>query len=185
MSSGICLENLTQGWVGHLVFLPDMNQLKKNLIKRTRAHLMGCPGGLGECGSHGSLLWKKSRSKPQGVLARPKERKLFPWRERHLGKLKITSVILCVRILVTKQKCNKPLGLKSSSIFYKSHNHLQLLVQRKIHMTNLMEHQQYKISYSCQIPMKLFLPAAAVVDNVRQRVHFFPVKNGNRCLSIP
>lgn len=79
-----------------------MSELRKNLLKGTRACLLG-GGGLWEGRSHGSFVWKKSQSKPQGVLAGPKERKLFPWREWHFGKLKI-ALVMCVRILVTKKK---------------------------------------------------------------------------------
>lgn len=87
-------------------------------------------GGLWEGRSHGSFVWKKSQSKPQGVLAGPKERKLFPWREWHFGKLKI-ALVMCVRILVTKKKWNKPLGWKASSIFYESRNHLPAFGTKK------------------------------------------------------
>lgn len=59
---------------------------------------------VGDCGSRDSFVWKKSQSKSQGVLAKPKERKLFPWREWHFGKLKIASVILHARIFITKKK---------------------------------------------------------------------------------
>lgn len=122
--------------VGPLVFLTDMSELKKNLIKGNRALLER----LGGAWITRQFCLEEKPVKATGSPVRPKERKLFPWREWHFGKLKITSVILYMRIFVTKKKCNKSLSLKASSIFYKSYNHLQLLAPRKIHMTNLTEH---------------------------------------------
>lgn len=97
-----------------------VSELKENMIKRTGPSSRGAQG----VWMAWQLCLEEKPVKATGSPCRPKERKLFPGREWHFGKLKIASVISHVRILVSKKKCNKLRGLKASSISYRSHNHL-------------------------------------------------------------
>lgn len=122
MSPGTCLRGQGEGRLGSVLFPTEANKLEGRDYFKERQEL-----------DHMRVLFGRAagQSHRKSSKGQRREGELFPRREWHFGRPKITPVTWNMRIAVTKKKCNQFLSLRAPLILYKSHNHLQLLAQRK------------------------------------------------------